>query len=151
MNNECSDIKFRMRISRKGNGVEDISFFYFTMDMILKGFMKPFEKYDWEILSIDRWTGLTDMADEEIYENDITKPMDTEGITFASHILFRNGCFGYVVDRSGEFIPLGRNHSYFDLPNDSHKSHELKVIGNAHEQPNLIKEIERLRGITGDD
>ena len=134
--------KFRFRIRRKGNGVEDVSFFYFTMNMILEGWLKPLEKYEeWEILSIDRFTGLTDMADEEIYENDITKPHDDNGLRFAHHIRFQHGCFGYEADSSGELIPLGKNHHYFDLPNGSHKTDKLIIIGNAHENPQLLQEI----------
>lgn len=139
---DIDDIKFRFRIRRKGNGVETVDFFYFTLDMILDGWLKPFEKYEeWEILSVDRFAGLMDMEDQEIFENDFTKPYDTDGLFYASHIIFKHGCFGYIVDKYGEFVPLGRNSNYFDLQNDSHKSHVLKVIGNAHENPSIKESI----------
>jgi len=131
------EIKFRFRIRRKENGVEDISFFYFTLDMILD------EIDEWEILSVDRFSGLTDMNKKEIYENDIIVPHHTKVLDFASRIIFRHGCFGYIHSKYSDFVPLGRNGYYFDLRNGNHVSHALIIIGNAHEDPELVKEVEK--------
>ncbi|MCK4544175.1 hypothetical protein KAU43_01425 [candidate division WOR-3 bacterium] len=130
------NIKYRFRVRRKGNGVETIDFFYFTMGMLLDNFLLPFKKYEeYEILSVDRFTGLYDLLKTEIYENDIFS--HDKSRMFINQIIFRHGCFGYASDYN--FIPLGRNHHYFQLTKDSHQSHEIKVIGNIHENPELIE------------
>jgi len=139
---ETPDIKFRMRIKRKGNGVEDVSFFFFTLDMILQGFLKPFERFEeWEILSIDRFTGLFDIAEQEIYEKDIIKPQDDNGLKYAHVIMHQHGCFGYM-NSMDDFQALGRHSHYFNLQQGSHKSDKIIIIGNAHENPKLAQEIE---------
>lgn len=131
------NMKFRFRVRRKANGIETIDFFYFTMGMILENFLQPFKKYEeYEILSVDRFTGLYDIIKAEIYENDIFS--HDKSRMFKNQIIFRHGCFGYKTS-DWDFIPLGRNHHYFKLTEDSHQSHVIKVIGNIHENPELIE------------
>ncbi len=139
------NMKFRFRVRRKKNGEEIICFFYFTMADIIQGLHMPTPNYydEYAVLSVDMFTGLFDATDKEIYSRDILSPDNTTESAILDIIIFKHGCFGYGVPY--DFIPLGRNHHYFDLTDrnedNTHRSKKLFVVGNTHENPELLKRV----------
>ena len=120
-------IKFRFRVRRKGNGVEAIDFFYFTMDMLLGNFLSPFKKYEeYEILSIDRFINQLDKNGVEMYENDVARYMN-----FANMLC--------LIQHS----PL---HSRFDMDIEAITkglAEASVIIGNIHETPELKNKLHK--------
>jgi uncharacterized phage protein (TIGR01671 family) len=91
--------------------------------------------HEWKLM---QYTGLKDKNGKEIYEGDILKPYDVSDNQFLSVIIMKHGCFGYDSS-GGDFVPLGRNHHYFNLMEGSHQSHILEIIGNIYENPEILK------------
>lgn len=117
------NIKYRFRVRRKRNDVELIDFFYFTLKDILDGLHKGLKIFyeEHEILSVDRFTGLFDIKEKEMYENDITKN--------------KQGNF-QIVFSEGAFMLQDGDYQSLIITLDEL---ECEVIGNIHENPELIE------------
>lgn len=92
-------------------------------------FFKPIKKPH----VIMQFTGLTDKNGKEIYEGDIVKHFDHDGII--REIIFMKGSSGYWT--GDEFISYASNY-HFEWK-DLHKSDNIEIIGNIHENPKLLK------------
>jgi hypothetical protein len=91
-----------------------------------------------ECYDIEQFTGLTDRGGVKIQEGDIFRAGDDGPVNV---VIMRHGCFGYEVPHG--FVPLGLNHHYFDLTTGAHQSHVIKIIGNIHENPELLAQREQ--------
>lgn len=96
----------------------------------------PVYMMDWHIVdpdTIGQFTGLLDKNGKEIYEGDI--------VVYGGHckhvVEFKHGMFGYAV-MGGWFIGYGGNSNFTFNPLD--KSDEHEIIGNIHDNPELLNE-----------
>ena len=108
------EIKFRIRL--KSNYKEEYCTLYNSVfDQNIGIAFYPIHKEEWDILSVDEYTGLKDKNGKEIYEGDILKYYD---LLFP--VVFEYGCF-YGDGESD------------NLEFDSCDYDKVEVIGNIHE------------------
>lgn len=82
-------------------------------------------------ITVGQFTGLLDKNGEEIYEGDILRVSDFTNVVCE----FRHGAFGYIY--CNEFHPFAGNTNYTFNPKNTDKNFE--VIGNIHDNPELLK------------
>ena len=87
--------------------------------------------------TIDQFTGLYDKDGKEIYEGDL---IEVNGRLFGIVEWHKDGYF-FINDTivgvrsdGGEYSPIGEMVRYF-----SNKGHDFSVIGNIHDNPELLK------------
>lgn len=121
------EIKFRYILRRIYD--KEIHFKWYYLKQIEQGLSKLFDIENYEILAINQYTGLKDKNDEEIYEGDIIN-LDNR---YIFHIEWDN-------DKTG-FKPFN-NHNILLWWGDCIESHDIEIIGNIYENPELLeKEI----------
>ena len=81
--------------------------------------------------SIGQFTGLYDKNGNEIYESDILRVSDFTNVVCE----FRHGAFGYIY--CNEFHPFAGNTNYTFNPKNADENFE--VVGNIHDNPELLK------------
>ena len=86
--------------------------------------------------TVGQFTGLKDKINKEIYEDDIIAKFDLEDPYFRSVVVRHLGAFGYYNDASG-FVAFASNWSFRWC---NSRSNKILVLGNIHENPELIKE-----------
>jgi len=79
-------------------------------------------------------TGLKDRNGVEIYEGDIVKMF---GFDKAIEVVFKKGSFGYFGMIHKNFVSFSENYNFNFLDN---KSNEIEVIGNIHENKELLND-----------
>lgn len=79
--------------------------------------------YEKESFDIMQYTGMKDKNGKEIYEGDIVKAKSSDGREFVGHVMFGDGSFFIKNDTSS-------NYRWID--------YEVEVIGNIHENPELL-------------
>ena len=82
--------------------------------------------------TVGQFTGLTDCNGKEIFEGDIL----VYGGQCKHVVEFKHGMFGYTL-ADGLFVGYGGNSNFSFNPLDKSKEHE--VIGNIHDNPELLK------------
>lgn len=82
-----------------------------------------------------QYSSLNGKNSKEIYEDDIIAKFNFDDPYFNSVVVCHLGAFGYVLD--GDFITFAHN-SNFNWVNG--KSEKIEVIGNIHENPELLEE-----------
>ena len=78
--------------------------------------------------TLGQYTGLTDKDGKKIFEGDILKATDEHGRTFIYKVVFMNGIFGLVIKFGG-----------YDCPVVHWQQNCVEVIGNIHDNPELLK------------
>ena len=81
-----------------------------------------------------QYIGLRDKNGVEIYEGDIVAKFDFVDPYYRSVVVRHLGAFGYY--NMGDFIAFASNY-HFNWVNG--KSEQIQIIGNIHENPELIK------------
>ena len=85
--------------------------------------------------SIGQYTGLHDKNGKEIYEGDIVKFEDVSG--------YKDGCASVIwhEDSCGYYLENDDDNIY-DTLYDFTPSYQMEIIGNIHENPELLEERE---------
>lgn len=111
-------MKIRYAIKNKHTGV--IHFKWYTITQIEVGLSKLFDTENYDIISRDRFSGMTDINGREIYENDICKFKEHN---YKAKIIFWNQQFCF----DSEFPEYTRNNPlalmYFE---------DCEVVSNIH-------------------
>lgn len=119
-----NQIKFRTKHLQHG-------WAYFTLDEVLRhDKVVPAWVYENPQLKKDRWTGLLDKEQKEIYEGDIVKDGNYVGVV------------EWGVSRAG-FIATGGNQSIAMTTSFGLKAKDCEVIGNIYENPELITNLDK--------
>jgi len=119
-----NQIKFRTKHLQHG-------WAYFTLDEVLRhDKVVPAWVYENPQLKKDRWTGLLDKEQKEIYEGDIVKDGNYVGVV------------EWGVGRAG-FIATGGNQSMAMTTRFGSKAKDCEVIGNIYENPELITNLDK--------
>lgn len=126
-------IKFRGKRLDNGQWI----YGYLTLISGVTGYIRDLtsKKYSVKMVDINtlgQFTGLKDSKGKEIYEDDII----LYGGTIQHEVVFRHGAFGYLL-YGREFISYAGNTNFTFNPLDHSKEH--KVIGNIHDNPELLK------------
>lgn len=80
--------------------------------------------------TVGQYTGLTDKNGNRIYENDILN-CEVVGIQYPAKVVFKNGSFGVAYTHRGI--------DYFNPFTSFVESVEFEIIGNIHDNPELLK------------
>jgi uncharacterized phage protein (TIGR01671 family) len=112
--------------------------------------LPPHDYSEINIICIVQYIGLKDRNKKEIYEHDILKFYDKNGEFYGKDKFF---CFGYCYfNELGSFV-----HTFHEVHDDkieydsqrppkrfwNKDIYEYEVIGNIHENPELLKGIEK--------
>ena len=80
--------------------------------------------------TVGQYTGLIDKNGKMIYENDILN-CEVVGIQYPAKVVFKNGSFGVAYTHRGI--------DYFNPFTSFVESVEFEIIGNIHDNPELLK------------
>ena len=122
-------------------------------------FMKQMHSYDHQVIpeTVGQYTGLTDKNGKKIFEGDIVQYTDEEcyypeeNCDFVGRISLEHGAFGIVTNDN---IPIDLNdwcdddnfvslwELYWNLSVEGEILDMIEIIGNIHDNPELLKECE---------
>lgn len=85
-------------------------------------------------IGIEKYIGKKDKNDKLIYEGDIIKTIDGNGVVYRR----QDGCFAirndnYIISKDG-FCPFDNSISFY-----SRNKEALEIIGNTHNNPELLE------------
>lgn len=98
--------------------------------------------------TVGQYTGLKDKNGKRIFEGDIVKAVsrDYYGSEFQGVVLFKGGCFGveyeYLpkISSRKSFHRIGEIGRWQDMGASGTISYTYEVIGNIHDNPELLRE-----------
>ena len=92
-------------------------------------FMKQMHSYDHQVIpeTVGQYTGLTDKNGKKIFEDDILKNIESNGIVAICY----SGC-SYCYSHNGTIYGI-------DDSETGLKTNEWEVIGNIHDNPELLE------------
>lgn len=107
-------------------------FLFIPWESINSEYLYDYLSKDEGIVIPQQYTGLKDKNGVEVYEGDVVKHFDHSELI--REVIFMKGSFGYWTGE--EFISYASNYHFEWL--DLHKSEKIEVIGNIHENPELL-------------
>ena len=135
------EIKFRGKRVDNGEWVYGDLIQYESGEVSI--FSKKLSKYGYEATemykrdriipeTVGQYTGLTDKNGKEIYEGDIVKFEDVSG--------YKDGCASVIwhEDSCGYYLENDDDNIY-DTLYDFTPSYQMEIIGNIHENPELLE------------
>ena len=135
-----NNIKFRYIYKRKSdNHIYQIIYSLQSIERGTEGFSDMLNNDLWEIIGINRYTGLKDKNNNEIYENDIL--LNSSWHNEKEYYSFIQGGKGVIKYRKGEFIiecPKYKKGKMNKL-NIIHNNKNTKIVGNIYNEPELLE------------
>ena len=128
-------IKFRAKTVNEGEWVYGMTISHGTVDRKRNCLFFEVAENKWKGVipeTLGQFTGLTDCNGKEIYEGDIL----VYGGQCKHVVEFKHGMFGYTL-MDGWFVGYGGNTNFSFNPLDRSDEHE--IIGNIHDNPELLK------------
>ncbi len=129
------DIKFR--IWNKETNCYDCDFVVTPSGEFI--YTETGDRFNADEIVFEQYTGLKDKNGKEIYEGDIIQFHNCK----LDEVEFVNGAFGYYSDKSykhlSDFISFNQNAYNLDLNIKTGVLPNHRIIGNIHENPNLLK------------
>ena len=129
-------IKLRAKTVNEGEWVYGMTISHGTVDRKRNCLFFEVAENKWKGVipdTLGQFTGLTDRNGKEIYEGDIVRYGE-----FIYHVIeFKHGMFGYTL-ADGWFVGYGGNSNFTFNPLDKSKEHE--IIGNIHDNPELLNQ-----------
>lgn len=98
--------------------------------------------------TIGQFIGLTDKNDTRIFEGDIVKFKDTSfGYSYIGFVCFHKGSnvIQYKFINQDKFHQIGKTTEWQDMHASGTITYEYEVIGNIHDNPELLKELQNER------
>lgn len=89
---------------------------------------KSIGMYEVCLETVGQFTGLSDKNEKKIYEGDLLLIDGYEGVKIYNKVGIKDGCFGYLGERSGKLLPF------------CHYNVAEEIAGNIYDNPELIKE-----------
>lgn len=89
---------------------------------------KSIGMYEVCLETVGQFTGLSDKNGKKIYEGDLLLIDGYEGVKIYNKVGIKDGCFGYLGERSGKLLPF------------CHYNVAEEIAGNIYDNPELIKE-----------
>ena len=85
---------------------------------------------------LEQFTGMRDKNGKEIYEGDQCNVVTADGRVTHAHVVFIDGCFDLNFISP---VVIGGKYHTSDYLKCSVVNHAIEVIGNIHENPELLK------------
>lgn len=98
----------------------------------------PWNIVDHGSIYIEEWTGLVDIDDNEIYKQDIVQPMEEDFNNDGELEWMKEEQGPMVIDTIGWNCGCCRSIYGFVFPRIQHSDWSYKVIGNIHQNPELV-------------
>lgn len=98
-----------------------------------------FEVYEVDPTTVGQYTGLTDIMGANIFEGDIVR--FRHGGEFAGGIYHRNYAVEFVNTYATYGLRLRNKSIFFPFKQSTANMHDVVVIGNIHDNPELLKEV----------
>lgn len=93
--------------------------------------------YDVDPGTVGQFTGMKDKNGKEIYEDDLLKYATLEPAV----VEYWGGSFGYWLNKGARYQSfMSYAHHNFEFNSVKQRSYEHEVIGNIHDNPELLKE-----------
>jgi uncharacterized phage protein (TIGR01671 family) len=125
------EIKFRYIFRHKASGNIEVKHYYLNqLEERNAKQLSPCFLSDYEMLSRDQYTGLTDKKKNEIYEGDIVHLTSDDGIDYIALITFQDGGFCAIDGTEDDYAVRRYGLSRHEL--------HVEVVGNVTQNPELV-------------
>ncbi|MEK5503296.1 YopX family protein [Bacillus sp. FSL M8-0168] len=145
--------KYRYVLKHVGNlkfeSSGEIKFLFYTLDQIEKGRiwreLETLELEGWELISRDRYTGLSDKKERDIYERDISQRRSIRYTDCSRSQIesISDPEIGQIYYAEGIWLGMKQKDKGLIFLPGTIESKELEVIGNIYENPDLLEAAEK--------